>query len=387
MYYIGIDISKFKHDCAVIDDAGDVVTPSWSFANDHDGFLQFKALLDSLGTETRIGLESTGHYGTNLKLFLESCDTTFMEFNPLLINRFVKSKSLRKTKTDAIDCEMIARYLMTVEYKPYPPSFYHTEKLKSLTRFRDSLIRQRSHQLVELTNILDKVFPEFKPFFKGTFSTTAFYILINYSSPERIANMNTKSYEVLRKISRGKFTVADFTILKQLARQTVGRSDDFLLSEMAMVIDIFSQLDSKVNETEALIAECVSEINPPMITIPGIGIESAAVILAEFGDFSKFDNPSQLLSFAGMEPGYFQSGTSESTGKMVKHGSSLLRYTLMNCARSVVNYEPTFAEYFSKKRSEGKPYRVALSHTAKKLLRVIFTLQTQNITYDPDAIR
>ena len=121
MYYIGIDISKFKHDCAVIDDVGDVVTPSWSFANDHEGFLQFKALLDSLGSETRIGLESTGHYGTNLKLFLESCSTTFMEFNPLLINRFIKSKSLRKTKTDSIDCEMIARYLMTVEYKPYPP--------------------------------------------------------------------------------------------------------------------------------------------------------------------------------------------------------------------------------------------------------------------------
>ena len=56
MYYIGIDISKFNHDCAVIDDVGDVVTPSWSFANDHEGFLQFKALLDSLGSETRIGL-------------------------------------------------------------------------------------------------------------------------------------------------------------------------------------------------------------------------------------------------------------------------------------------------------------------------------------------
>lgn len=187
MYYIGIDISKFKHDCAVIDDAGDVVTPSWSFANDLEGFLQFKALLDSLGTETKIGLESTGHYGMNLKLFLEADGFSFMEFNPLLINRFVKSKSLRKTKTDAIDCEMIARYLMTVEYKPYPPSFYHIEKLKSLTRFRDNLVRQRSRQLVELTNILDKVFPEFKPFFSGKFTVTALHILSEYSSrlPDR----------------------------------------------------------------------------------------------------------------------------------------------------------------------------------------------------------
>ena len=387
MYYIGIDISKFKHDCAVIDDVGDVVTPSWSFANDHEGFLQLKALLDSLGLETRIGLESTGHYGTNLKLFLEACGRTFMEFNPLLINRFVKSKSLRKTKTDSIDCEMIARYLMTVEYKPYPPSFYHTEKLKSLTRFRDNLVRQRSRQLVELTNILDKVFPEFKPFFKGKFSTTALYILANYSSPEKIANMNSKSYESLRKLSRGRFSVTDFTALKLLARNTIGHPDDFLLHEMAIVIDIFSQLDSKIDETEALIRECVLEINPPMLTIPGIGIESAAVILAEFGDFSKFENPAQLLSFAGMEPGYFQSGTSETTGKMVKHGSSYLRYTLMNCARSVANYEPTFAEYYAKKRAQGKTFRVALSHTAKKLLRVLFTIQTKNLVYDPDAMR
>ena len=70
MYFIGIDVSKFKRDCTVIDDAGDVVTPSWSFANDHEGFSEFKELLDSLGSETRIGLKSTGHYGMNLKLFL-----------------------------------------------------------------------------------------------------------------------------------------------------------------------------------------------------------------------------------------------------------------------------------------------------------------------------
>jgi transposase len=387
MYYIGIDISKFKHDCAVIDDVGEVITPSWSFANDHEGFSQLKVLLDSLGTETRIGLESTGHYGTNLKLFLESIGFSFMEFNPLLINRFVKSKSLRKTKSDSIDCMMIARYLMTVEYKPYPSLLYHTEKLKSLTRFRDSLVRQRSRHLVELTNILDKVFPEFKPFFGGRFSVTALHILSNYSSPEKISNMNSKSYEALRKLSRGRFSTVDFAKLKQLAKNTVGSTEDYLLQEMQIVLELYSKLDSMIDETERSIKECVSVMNPPMLTVPGIGIESAAVMLAEFGDFSKFDNPSQMLSFAGIEPGYFQSGTSETTGKMVKHGSSYLRYTLMNCAQTVVNYEPTFAMFYAKKRAEGKPHRVALSHVVKKLLRVIYTLQTKNLAYDAEAMR
>ena len=387
MYFVGIDVSKFKHDCAIIDELGDVITPSWSFQNDCEGFSLFRELLDALDGEKKIGLEATGHYGQNLKLFLENNGFTFMEFNPLLINRFVRSKSLRKTKTDSIDALMIARYLMTVEYKPYPPSFYTFEKLKSLTRFRDSLIRQRSKQLVELTNILDKVFPEFKPFFKGKFSVTALYILAHYASPEKISNMNSKSYESLRRLSRGRFSMVDFVELKSLARNTVGATNDYLLQEMEITIDIYNQLQSKVEEIEQQINDCVLVLDPPILTIPGIGVSSAAVILSEFGDFSKFSSPSKLLSFAGMEPRYFQSGTSECTGKMVKHGSSHLRYAIMNCAQTVINNEPTFAAYYAKKRAEGKGHRVALSHIAKKLLRVIYTLQTKELTYNPEFIR
>ena len=387
MYFVGIDISKFKHDCAIVDELGDVITPSWSFQNDCEGFSLFRELLDALDGEKKIGLEATGHYGQNLKLFLENNGFTFMEFNPLLINRFVRSKSLRKTKTDSIDALMIARYLMTVEYKPYPPSFYTFEKLKSLTRFRDSLIRQRSKQLVELTNILDKVFPEFKPFFKGKFSVTALYILAHYASPEKISNMNSKSYESLRRLSRGRFSMVDFVELKSLARNTVGATNDYLLQEMEITIDIYNQLQSKVEEIEQQINDCVLVLDPPILTIPGIGVSSAAVILSEFGDFSKFSSPSKLLSFAGMEPRYFQSGTSECTGKMVKHGSSHLRYAIMNCAQTVINNEPTFAAYYAKKRAEGKGHRVALSHIAKKLLRVIYTLQTKELTYNPEFIR
>ena len=387
LYFVGIDISKFKHDCAIVDELGDVITPSWSFQNDREGFSLLKELLDTLDGEKKIGLEATGHYGQNLKLFLENNDFSFMEFNPLLINRFVHSKSLRKTKTDSIDALMIAQYLMTVEYKPYPPSFYTLEKLKSLTRFRDSLIRQRSKQLVELTNILDKVFPEFKSFFKGRFSATALYILFHYASPEKISNMNSKSYEPLRRLSRGRFSMVDFVELKTLARNTVGSTCDYLLQEMEITIDIYNQLQSKVEEIELQIHDCVLALAPPILTIPGIGVASAAVILSEFGDLSKFNSPSKLLSFAGMEPGYFQSGTSESTGKMVKHGSSHLRYAMMNCAQTVINNEPTFAAYYAKKRAEGKEHRVALTHVAKKLLRVIYTLQTKELSYNPDLVR
>ena len=387
MYFVGIDISKFKHDCAIIDELGDVITTSWSFNSDCEGFSLFRELLNALDGEMKIGFESTGHYGHNLKMFLESNNFSFMEINPLLISRFVRGKSLRKTKTDTLDAQSIAQYLMTVEYKPYPPSFYHMDQLKSLTRFRDSLVQQHSRQLVELTNILDKVFPEFKPFFDGRFSGTALYILAHYQSPEKIANMNAKSYEALRKKSRGKFSMVKFAQLKTLAKNTVGRSDDFLLKQMEITIDIENQLDAKIDEITAQISECIRGLNPPILTIPGIGELTAAVILSEYGDINRFENPAQMLSFAGLEPGYYQSGQAEHGGHMVKHGSSHLRYALMNATLPLITFEPVFAEYYAKKRAEGKPHRVALTHVAKKLLRVVYTLQTKNISYDPALIR
>ena len=69
MYFVGIDISKFKHDCAIIDELGVVITSSWSFNNDCEGFALFRDLLNALDGEKKIGFESTGHSFKTVELF------------------------------------------------------------------------------------------------------------------------------------------------------------------------------------------------------------------------------------------------------------------------------------------------------------------------------
>ena len=387
MYFIGIDISKFKHDCAVIDQYGTILVSSMSFGNDTEGFSLFREMLDSLNGEKRIGFESTGHYGHNLKLFLEDCGFSFMEINAVLIKKFVRSKSLRRTKTDSIDSVAIACYLMTVDYKPCPPSFYHLDMLKSLTRFRESLIHQRSKYLVALTNILDEAFPEFKPFFKGKFGKTALFVLRNYGSPSKIANMNSRSFSSLRKISRGQFRMDDFVRLRELAKNSVGHPHDYLLREMQIILTLHSQIDEQIQDVEKKIIGSIRAIDPPILSFPGIGPISAATILSEYGDMSRFSSPYKMLSYAGLEPSCFQSGTFNGSGHMVKHGSSHLRYVLMVCAGQVIHYDPTFASFYARKRKEGKHHTVALTHVVKKMIRIIYKLQTQNVLYDPSLVR
>lgn len=182
MYYIGIDISKYKHDCFIMNETGQIIRDSFSFDNSQEGFKTLLEVLKSLdcSQKIKIGLEATGHYGNNLKLFLNDNGFSFMEFNPLLVKRFASSHTLRRTKTDKCDASLIASVVSdpTIEYKPYRFSSYHIQELKSLSRERESMIRQRSLQLVHITNILDKIFPEYKAFFNNRLQGTALFHLL-----------------------------------------------------------------------------------------------------------------------------------------------------------------------------------------------------------------
>ena len=211
------------------------------------------------------------------------------------------------------------------------------------------------------------------------------FILSEYGSPEKIAHMNARSYEKLRSVSRGRFSVDDYLKLKAMARSTVGHTNDGLLFKLKISLEQYSFTDSALTELEKKIEIIVRQIDPPLLSVPGIGVNTAAVLLAEFGDFSRFSGPEKMLAFAGLEPGYFQSGTSESFGRMVKHGSSHIRYAVLNCCLPLIKFNPVFADYYAKKRAEGKPHRVALSHVAKKLIRIIYHLQTTNTRFSYGA--
>ena len=385
MIYIGIDISKYKHDCFICSDTGEVIVENLSFENNQKGFQQFADLLKPYdNSNVHIGLEATGHYGLNLKLFLAENNYTFMEFNPLLVKDFVKSLTLRKTKTDKVDASIICRKLMSVPYKSNSVIFYHNFSIKSLSRLRESLIKQRSKYLVQLTNILDILFPEFKPFFNNHFSSTALFLLKQYGSSKKIANM--KDFDSIVKNAHGRFSYNKFTKLKDLAKNTIGKSNETLEYELKLILDLYSNGDTQINSIDKQISTIIKELNPPTLSIPGIGEITCASIISEFGDISKFSNPNQMLSFAGLEPSIIESGTMSSKGRMVKRGSGHLRYTLMNASMMVITHSHTFYDYYYKKRTEGKCHRVALSHVCKKLIRVIYTLETKNVQFDSSLL-
>ena len=386
IYYIGIDISKYKHDFCIISNTGEVIVENSSFENNKKGFQYFLDQLKPYNkSNVQIAFEATGHYSLNLECFLTNQGFSYMKINPLVVHQFLKARSLRRTKTDKADSLTIASYLMSVPYKPNSNLLYNIYTLKSLCRSREQLIKERSKFEVLLTNELDKSFPELKTFFNNMISTTLLYILEKYKNTTHISLM--KDYESLRKVSHGKFTYARFAKLKELAKDSIGHhndNSDLLISTYVSTINHFNE---KIDPIDKQISTIIKELNPRMLSIPGLGEISAATILSEYGDIKNFSSPNKMLAFAGLEPSIIQSGTLENNGKMVKHGSRHLRYAIMNIATSILRYSPTFYDYYQKKRSEGKCHRVALSHVCKKLIRVIYSLEKNNIDFDPSLLK
>ena len=218
-----------------------------------------------------------------------------MEINPFLVKKFGEAHSLRKTKTDKKDAEMISTYMMTVDYKAYHHQSYHISALKSLTRLRFKLISMRTKHYNMITKVLDIIFPEFNSLIKEQgYSETSLHILKQFSSPERISKMNDDHYDKIRKMSMGKFSYPKFVKLKSLATNTIGVTQDHQLLKLKLSISHVEKLTQDIELTEEKIHLLMAQYPTKIQTIKGIGIISAAVIISEYGDISLFSNPAKM---------------------------------------------------------------------------------------------
>lgn len=152
--------------------------------------------------------------------------------------------------------------------------------------------------------------------------------------------------------------------------------------ELKHTLKLIQELTIEIDEIETEIKRIMDEIQSPILTIPGISYRMGAMIIAEIGDFNRFDSPDRLLAYAGMSPSTYQSGQLDgSHSHMEKRGSRYLRYAIYNSTKYVCQWDESFASYLAKKRAEGKHYNVALSHAAKKLVRLIYAMEQSGQAY------
>lgn len=387
MICVGIDVAKDKHDCFIMNSEGEVLYDVFTVQNSKEGF---EALLQSIvtctgnGEKIKVGLEATGHYSYNLLGFLLDKGLPTYVINPLHTNLFRKSQSLRKTKTDRVDARMIAYMLMSdSSLKPYTNIAYHNSELKSLTRYRFDKVKERAKLKSSVSRLVNILFPELEKLLPTVHTTSSYTLLSELPSAKHISEVHLSHLiNLLYVASKGRYNRDKAIQIRETARNSIGTYMPAKSLELKHTIKLIRELDNEIAEIESAIKKIMDEIDSPITSIPGIGLSMAAMIIAEIGDFSNFDSPDKVLAFSGLSPSTYQSGKLNNCyAHMEKRGSRYLRYALYNATKYVCFWCPIFAEYLNKKRSEGKHYNVAISHAAKKLVRLIFALQKSGQPY------
>ena len=391
MICVGIDVAKDKHDCCIIGPDGKILFKAFTIPNNKEGFndlyQKIKSVSNDLG-KVKVGLEATGHYSYNILGFLLDKGLTTFVINPLHTNLYRKSLSLRKTKTDKVDARTIAMMLVSdVNLKSYSDTSYHNEELKSLTRYRFDKVQQRAKLKSSIARLVNILFPELEKLVSTLHMTSVYKLLSEYPGASFVASAHlTRLTNLLHDSSKGRYTKDTAIIIREVAKSSIGSHMPAKSLELKHTIKLIQELDAEINEIESTIKVIMDDINSPILSIPGINYRMGAMIIAEIGDFTKFASPDKILAYAGLSPSTYQSGKLESSySHMEKRGSRYLRYALFNAAKFVCIWDPTFASYLEKKRSEGKHYNVAISHAAKKLVRVIYCLEKEQQLYNKSA--
>lgn len=387
MIFVGIDVAKDKHDCFITNSDGEVLFKAFTISNNLDGFNDLYQKITSVMenvNKVKVGLEATGHYSYNLLGYLIDKGFPTYVINPLHTNLYRKSLSLRQTKTDKVDAHTIASMLMSdVNLKSYSNTSYHNEELKSLTRYRFDKVKERSALKVSISRLVCILFPELEKLVPSLHMASVYALLYEFPSAKHIASAHlTRLSNLLEKVSKGHYRKDKAIIVRDAARNSVGSNMPAKALELKHTIKLIQELNSEIEEIEGEINRIMDEIDSPILSIPGISYRMAAMIIAEIGDFRNFDSPDKILAYAGLSPSTYQSGQLYSShSRMEKRGSRYLRYALFNATKYVCRWDPVFAAYLARKRAEGKHYNVAISHAAKKLVRIIYHLEKTETHY------
>lgn len=386
MRYAGIDIASEKHFVAVVNEVSELLVKSTSFAEDAQGYAKLFELLGPAEEVGIVAMEATGHYWKNLFAALAAKGYRVALVNPLRTNRFA-AEDMQRTKTDAIDALVIARF--AAQKRPdltrVPDSV--AEELRELVRLRDRLMQDLGDRVRELHRVVDLGFPELTRYVRTLDSELATAILKDYPTAEAFVGVRPASLARLRYDGRHYVGRELANQLIEAAKISVGHHHG---AAYRVQVKYFCQdietIRVRLRELDRDIGRRLEEheVGKLLTTIDGIGSGTAARLIAILGDPSDFRDERALAAYVGVVPGLRQSGKRlASRASSTPYGNADLRTALYMPTLTAVKRNAWLRAFYERLVAAGKPKKLALIAAMRKLLHAIYSVAKHRRPFIP----
>lgn len=386
-FCISLDVSKGSSFYQGFKGLDEPITKPKKIEHNLEGFKELLNLKEKIKKQYNedcvVIFESTGIYHKPLQTYLDEHDFKYTIISPLLSAK-VRKSDIRGTKTDAKDCASIAKVFYLKELRIYTKIDEIYADLKEKSRYYDFLVDEMKRWKIEFRRLLDIIYPGFDRVYDDLYGDFIQTFLLEYSHPEMIRKRRLDTIaKFLEKHTCHKeaYCIRQAQIIKEYAENCASgcSSKSYLVNQFDTVIH---NLNAQIKHLQIVLEEIIELAKTlpnydSIASIPGIGENLAARILAEIGDISRFNNVSQLVAFSGVDPQIYQSGQVSGLHlRISKKGNKKLRcllYLAVTCMIKTSRYT-SIVDFYKKKKADGLASKSALVASMNKLIRIIYSL-------------
>jgi transposase len=395
--FVGVDLGLDRNVAVIINEGGQRLA-KFGFPHNQDGYAYFRRRLKKLQRHHQapvmlVGMEPSNYLWKLLATELEKHHVAYRLVNSFTVKKHREGDQLDRSKDDVRDAFTIADLLRTGKYTetqllhgPYAELRQYAIRYE---RLRCEMTRHKNR----LHSAVGQLFPEVKRVFKDITGLTAVAMFRNHAAAAVIRELPEEEFvaAVRHDYEGSRMYVSKLRQAHALATISVGVQDGVqALQLMAkQQLQILALLQRQWAETCEAMIDCFLELPESryLLSVRGLGLISAARILAEIGDPSHYHNGRQWIKLAGSQPTPNLSGRkTRSETPMSRKGRPRLRTTLFYAVLRLVQVDDAFAqEYLRFQQREKNPLTKmqALGALMNKLLRILWTLVRKQTFYDP----
>lgn len=387
---VAVDMGKVMHTgyCRCPDGTE---TKVFEFFNTGQGFQEFWGRVTQvMGAksleEVVVGFESTGPYAEPLMHYLMKRRVKLVQVNPMHTKRLKELQGNSPNKTDQKDPKVIADIIELGHALTVIIPEGSAAELRRLTQARERAMERRTALFNQLQDLVFILFPEYLVVMNDIKTVSSQYLLKHYPTPQDIINQGLDALtDTMRRISRGRLSKERAKLLYEAAQESAGikEGQTSILLEIRETLFMIENAERYIGEIEKEMFCRLDEIpyKNSILSLKGVGKITAAGLIGEVGDFTKFKTISEITKLAGLDLFEVSSGKHKGQRHISKRGRPLMRKLLFFAAINVVRKGGIMHEQYQKHLKGGMPKMKALVAIARKLLCVIFALVRDHSEY------
>jgi transposase len=388
---VGFDTARYGHHVSFLREDLNPAAKAFTFAESRAGYEQLRQALERLQevhgcVHFHMRIDAAGQYAANLERYLRSLpfEKTISVGEPKR-NRDYRKVHFPKRKSDSVESFCCGRFALLERPRPTPETPSAFVHLRDLVAAVEADVRQLTRLVNQLHNRLARAFPELARIAPDVSAAWVLRLLSQYPTPAKIAAAHVDSLLTIPYLTEAKAQA-----VQAAARETVGSVDGPTVEALIrQSVRAVRQGKASACRLRRLMAEAYDALpeggHQQIITIPGIGKQTAAALVAKMVTIERFATPNALVNYFGVFPQECTSGTDKfgrpvppGTMRMSPMGNDLVRGLLWNSARVAIRSNPTIRALYVRQRQRGKRGDVALGRCMQKLLHLVYALWTTN---------